>query len=223
MFIINEIFKILRLWLKKTIISRRMLFKNKVHTLSIIPQNVSVGAYTFIAENVVIGPATNSIGSFCSIASGVIIGPNSHNIKYITTSSKPFTISSSLDLFKKRSIESEVKYRRIKDILNSQKTVIQDDVWIGHNAIIMPGVQLGVGAVVGAGAVVTKNVEPYTIVGGIPAKVISPRFTDNCIQKLLKADIYKYDHETLIKLFNKYSEVNLEDCINELLDELKNT
>ncbi len=53
--------------------------------------------------------------------------------------------------------------------------IIEDDVWIGRNAIIMPGVRIGKGSIVGAGAVVTKNVEPYSIVGGVPAKLIRKR------------------------------------------------
>ncbi len=58
------------------------------------------------------------------------------------------------------------------------QTVIEDDVWIGHRAIIIAGVRIGRGAIVGAGAVVTKNVEPYAIVGGVPAKKIGERFSN---------------------------------------------
>lgn len=66
--------------------------------------------------------------------------------------------------------------------------MIDDDVWIGYGAIIMSGVHIGQGAVVAAGAVVTKDVEPYAIVGGVPAKVIRYRFTPELIKALLKID-----------------------------------
>lgn len=56
--------------------------------------------------------------------------------------------------------------------------IIEDDVWVGTNAVIMPGVTIGKGAIIGANAVVTKNVKPYTIVGGVPAKYIKHRFNE---------------------------------------------
>ena len=65
-------------------------------------------------------------------------------------------------------------------------TVIGHDVWIGYNAIVMPGVQIGDGVIIASGAVVTKDVEPYCIVGGNPAKLIRKRFNDETISRLIK-------------------------------------
>ena len=65
-----------------------------------------------------------------------------------------------------------------------QDVMIEEDVWIGSNVVILSGVRIGRGAVIAAGAVVTKNVEPYSVVGGIPAKKIKMRFSDNSIKKL---------------------------------------
>ena len=65
-------------------------------------------------------------------------------------------------------------------------TVIGHDVWIGYNAIVMPGVQIGNGAIIASGSVVTKDIEPYCIVGGNPAKLIRKRFNDETISKLIK-------------------------------------
>ena len=65
-------------------------------------------------------------------------------------------------------------------------TVIGNDVWIGYDAIVMPGVQIGDGAIIASGSVVTKDVEPYCIVGGNPAKLIRKRFSDETISKLIK-------------------------------------
>ena len=65
-------------------------------------------------------------------------------------------------------------------------TVIGHDVWIGYNAIVMPGVQIGNGAIIASGSVVTKDIDPYCIVGGNPAKLIRKRFNDETISKLIK-------------------------------------
>ena len=75
--------------------------------------------------------------------------------------------------------------------LTNGDIVVGDDVWVGQRAIIMSGVNIGQGAVIGAGAIVTKNVPPYAIVGGIPAKVIRYRFSEELIQELLKIDYSK--------------------------------
>lgn len=68
---------------------------------------------------------------------------------------------------------------------SSKKTIIGNDVWIGARAIILSGVKIGDGAIIAAGAVVTKDVEPYTIAGGVPAKPIRKRFTDEQIDALI--------------------------------------
>lgn len=84
-----------------------------------------------------------------------------------------------------------------------------DDVWIGYGATIMSGVHIGQGAVVAAGAVVTKDVPPYAIVGGVPAKVIKYRFSEIMIEELLKID------------FSKLTEEAIKSHIDELYTELE--
>jgi serine acetyltransferase len=75
--------------------------------------------------------------------------------------------------------------------------VIEDNVWIGENACIMSGVHIGQGAVVAAGSVVNKDVPPYSIVGGVPAKVIKYRFEPEMIEALLKIDYSKLDKDMI--------------------------
>lgn len=87
--------------------------------------------------------------------------------------------------------------------------IVDDDVWIGYGATIMSGVNIGQGAVVAAGAVVTKDVPPYAIVGGVPAKVIKYRFDEKMIRELLKID------------YGKLSKEDVEKHINELYEPLK--
>ena len=86
---------------------------------------------------------------------------------------------------------------------------VDDDVWIGFRSTILSGVHIGQGAVIAAGSVVTKDVPPYAIVGGVPAKVIKYRFPSNIINELLKID-YKKMTEDMIK-----------EHINELYNELE--
>lgn len=76
-------------------------------------------------------------------------------------------------------------------------TVIGNDVWIGYEAVIMPGVTIGDGAIIGTRAVVTGNVPPYTIVGGVPAKPIRKRFDDATIEKLEAMRWWDWDEEKI--------------------------
>ena len=130
------------------------------------------------------------IGSYCSIGSGasfIMAGNQGH--KYDWISSFPFFYMSEFDVFSK----SQDGFQKAGD------TVVGNDVWIGSEAMIMPGVQIGDGAVIGSRALVTKDVEPYSIVGGNPAKLIKKRFSDDDIQKLQEMKWWEWDEETLFE------------------------
>lgn len=86
--------------------------------------------------------------------------------------------------------------------------IVDDDVWIGYGATIMSGVHIGQGAIIAAGAIVTKDVPPYAIVGGVPAKPIKYRYSSNMIKELLKID------------YSKLSEKMIKEHVNELYTEL---
>ena len=115
------------------------------------------------------------IGSYCSIAPGVqfLLG-GEHQLHSIST--YPFKVKC---------------WGAKREAGSKGDIVVQDDVWIGTNAIICSGVTLGQGAVVAAGAVVTKDVEPYAIVGGNPARLIKWRFSENCRKTLCETDVVK--------------------------------
>lgn len=157
--------------------------------------SVHIGNYTYGTLNI---STMNSgcilrIGAFCSIGPDVLfIGCAEHNTKLIST--YPF-------LNKLISGESEA--------LSKGDIIVDDDVWIGQRATIMSGVHIGQGAVVAAGAVVTKDVPPYAIVGGVPARVIKYRFEPEMIEELLKID------------YSKLTKEDIEKHIDELYVELK--
>lgn len=123
------------------------------------------------------GPDRLVIGKFCSIATGVRFLMNGANHRMSGPSTFPFPIigepwSEHVDL--------------IQDLPNAGDTVVGNDVWIGRDALIMPGTRLGHGSVIASGAVVSGTVEPYSIVGGNPSRLIRKRFSDEEIQLLLE-------------------------------------
>lgn len=115
------------------------------------------------------------IGKFCMIASGVSFIMNGANHLTQSISSYPFAIFGGA-----WSDAMEGKSYPVKG-----DTVIGNDVWIGHNATIMPGVKIGDGAIIASNATVVRDVDPYTIVGGNPAKEIRKRFSSEEIEHLL--------------------------------------
>lgn len=128
------------------------------------------------------------VGSFCSIGSGaafIMAGNQGHRYDWI--SSFPFYWMPEVPTF----AGAENGYRPAGD------TVIGNDVWIGSEAVIMPGITVGDGAVIGTRALVTRDVEPYTIVGGNPAKPIRKRFDDRQIALLLEMKWWEWDDAAL--------------------------
>jgi len=131
------------------------------------------------------------IGNYCSIARDlVLLLSMAHNYKYITTSPSLF-----------------YPHEYYGDI------VIGNDVWIGERVIIKGGVKIEDGAVVGAGSVVTKDVDPYTIVAGNPAKPIKKRFNDGVIEMLLKLRWWDLPFEELKEIINYVGPDNLSEFI----------
>jgi len=87
-----------------------------------------------------------------------------------------------------------------------KRTIIENDVWIGSRAIIKQGVKVGTGAVIGMGSIVTKDVVPYAVVGGNPAKLIKMRFSEEMVARLLKSKWWEYPDEQLLKLGHLFNE-----------------
>ncbi len=141
------------------------------------------------------------IGKFCSIACGAKFLFNSANHTLSSLSTYPFPI-----FFEEWDLE-------IKDITkawdNKGDIVIGNDVWIGYEAVILAGVTIGDGAVIGTRAVVTKDVPPYTIVGGIPAKPIKKRFPQETIDALLKIKWWDWDKKHIAQQISHLQSGNI--------------
>ena len=129
------------------------------------------------------------IGKYCSIACGAKFIFNSANHTLQSLSNYPFP------LFWEEYGLTKEDVTQAWD--NKGDIVIGNDVWIGYEAIIMSGVHIGNGAIIGTRAVVTKDVEPYTIVGGVPAKPIKNRFNDETIEKLQAICWWDWDKEKI--------------------------
>ena len=179
---------------------RRTVYLNSVVT----GENIEVGDYTiyndfandprdFEKNNVLYHYPINGdklkIGRFCSIACGAKFMFTSGNHSMQSLANYTFPI-----FFDEWGLDA-------KDICdawdNKGDTVIGNDVWIGYEAVIMPGVKIGDGAVIGTRAVVTKDVPPYTIVGGVPAKPIRRRFDDATVEKLEALRWWDWDEDRL--------------------------
>lgn len=131
------------------------------------------------------------IGKFCSIACGAKFIFNAANHKLDSLSTYPFPV-----FFEEWQLPVDVdSISQAWD--NHGDIIIGNDVWIGYEAVIMSGVKIGDGAIIGTKAVVTKDVEPYTIVGGIPAKEIRKRFDDETISKLKEICWWDWDYEKI--------------------------
>ncbi|MFA7361210.1 MAG: CatB-related O-acetyltransferase [Candidatus Kapaibacterium sp.] len=148
-------------------------------------QNVSIGDFSYVGNKTSI--LNSRIGKFCSIANNVFIGPGKHPVNFVSlhpifyrdNSRAGYTFTTELEYDEYGSVE------------------IENDVWIGTNTIIMPGVKISNGAIIAAGAIVTKNIPPFAIAGGIPAKVIKFRFDDSTVKYLQEIKWWNRDPEYL--------------------------
>lgn len=126
------------------------------------------------------------IGSFVSIANNVIIGGGVHPMDWVGMS----------PVFYKGRDSVRKKFSTFER-LSPQKTIIGNDVWIGNNVLIKQGINIGHGAVIGMGSVITKDVESYSVVAGVPGKVIKKRFKDDVIKALLEIEWWNFPEDKL--------------------------
>ena len=179
-------------------------------------KNVIVGDFTYIADSEFESHISHHyewigdkliIGKFCQIASGVEFVMNGANHQMNAVSTFPFYTLEGWDM----------NAPAMEDMPIKGDTVIGNDVWIGQNSTILPGVHIGNGAIIGANSVVGNDVEAYTIVAGNPAKTIRKRFDDKLIEILESFKWWDKSIEEINRLIPILTSSDLEKVKDELL------
>ncbi|MBO6047705.1 MAG: CatB-related O-acetyltransferase [Erysipelotrichaceae bacterium] len=182
--------------------------------------NIIVGDFSYIADSEFESHVTHFypwskdkliIGKFCQIATGVefVMNDANHQMNAVTT-------------FPFYTLEGwEMKAPEFSDMPYKGDTIIGNDVWIGQNAVILPGVHVGDGAIIGANSVVGSDVKPYTIVAGNPAKVLRRRFDDELIDLLLRFKWWDCEIDEINDLIPILTNSQLSDVKVELQKRLK--
>lgn len=185
--------------------SNRYVFEAPVRLAA--PGNAELaymGAFSYFCADAYIR-GVETIGRFSSISTNVQMGLPQHATNLITSSGvllntrEDYWCSEFMDLYKDKKWGGVLSryYQETEGEKRKQKINIGNDVWIGANAVIQSGVCIGDGAVIGNNAVVTKNVPPYAIVAGVPAKIIRMRFPEKICERLLKSKWWEYGTEIL--------------------------
>ena len=147
--------------------------------------------YPFLGDRLI-------IGKFCAIAKGIEFVMNGANHRMNSATTYPFNIMGG---------GWEQFTPRLEELPYKGDTVVGNDVWIGYEAVVMAGVRIGDGAVIGMGAVVTKDVPPYAVVGGVPARIIKMRFSENQISELLSQNIWEKPIEWIEENAEKFESI----------------
>lgn len=212
--------------------SPEVVFPNAYHTSCFLKNvisapNIFIGDYTYYDDPVdPTGFERNNvlfnwpefgdklvIGKFCSIACGVqfLMGSANHRISSIST--YPFHVFGGA--------WAENTPPHLSQLPFKGDIVVGNDVWIGRNSTIMPGVQIGDGAIIAAHSVVTKQIDPYTVVGGNPAKPIKKRFDDELIALLLELQWWNFQPEQLVDFLPVLCDENLERVRQRVKEEIR--
>jgi len=179
-----------------------------------------LGRYTAIAERVILREVTvgdfsyfernaegiyATIGKFCSIASNTRINALEHPLERITTHKVSYRPN---EYFRYRGVDAGFLERR-----RGKAVTIGHDVWIGHGAVVLPGMSIGDGAAVGANAVVTRDVPPYTIVAGAPARTIRKRFSPEVVEQLQALQWWDWPLDKLFEAVPDMQTLSAEDFV----------
>ncbi len=197
--------------IRKKILHKQFRIKNRKNEIRFYDfnslENVEAGNYSY--GNLSLFDFKDGsklkIGNFCSFAKNTFFCLGGEH-DYKTLSTYPF--------------ESRISDNKITSFSKGD-IVIGDDVWIGVNVTILSGVKIGQGAIIAAGSVVTKDVEPYSIYGGVPARLIKKRFSDEIIEKLKKVDYSTLSKEKIIKYRDELRMTITEENVDGIVSKLR--
>lgn len=168
-------------------------------------EEVAMGDYSYIMQDGSVWCAT--IGKFANIAAAVRINATNHPTWRATL--HHFTYRAA-DYFDGAENDHDFfEWRR------ENRVTIGHDVWIGHGATVLPGVAVGNGAVIGAGAVVSKDVAPYTIVGGVPARLIRERFAPSIAKRMDELCWWDWEHDRLFAALEDFRALAAEEFVEK--------
>lgn len=165
-----------------------------------------IGDYSYVA-GVHAALFNTTVGKFCSIASSVRINPVQHPMDRVTQHHCTYR--------RKQYGFDKIDDEELFEGRKKNKVEIGADVWIGHGAVIMPGIKIATGSVIGSGAVVTKDIGPYEIAAGVPAKPIRKRFEENICRKLLASEWWQWPHEKIKENFGEL--FNISEFVKKIL------
>ena len=194
----NHSFYFVKIW--RMILNPKLIKDSKISKKAKILSGASlryveVDDYTYIGENTTVSYC--SIGKFCSIAGNTSIGGGSHPLDFVSTS--PVFCQG------KNTLKANFSQHQFNPY---KTTTIGNDVWIGKCSCIKAGVKIGDGAVIGMGTVVTKDIGPYEIWVGNPARMIRKRFDDEVIDGLLQSKWWQLDDGKIKELAESFDDVN---------------
>lgn len=180
--------------------------------MNIVVKGCKIGRYSYLQNGYILSKI--SVGRYCSFACNVFIVAKNHPLNFLSTHPLAYT-----DLFfehidEYKDIDYKKEYLKNLEPIPSDEfeMTIGNDVWIGANVTLLGKIEIGNGAVVGAGSVVTKNVPPYAIVAGNPAKIIRYRFDEETIREL---EILKWYELDLVQIKHlNFSDIK--SCIKDL-------
>ncbi len=160
----------------------------------------TLGDYSYLGPNCMVADAV--IGRFCAIAANVRIGAPNHPIE--RPSQHRFTYCP--EYYSGAAVRDRDFFARRR----ADRVVVGNDVWIGHGVTVLPGVTVGDGAVLAAGAVVTKDVAPYTVVAGVPARLLRERFSRAVASRLARIAWWDWPFETIFERLADFQSTDVE-------------
>lgn len=155
---------------------------------AVFHSSCAIGRYSYMRSGTV--NCASSIGRFCSLGPDIRIGDGNHPTTFLST--HPFQYGAAGGFSGWKEFDQFKAAIKLPPEIRRSAPVIGHDVWIGAGAMIQMGVRIGSGAVIAGGSIVTKDVPPYAIVAGVPAKLLRMRFNDDTVQELLRLQWWNY-------------------------------